>query len=111
MKLFQIAQIYFAYLGINSSNQSRFFNGKSAVALFIFSLATVMAIVFLFFEAETFLEYTMNFYTIAAVSGCCIAFTGILFKREQLFELIDKFEKLIDASELPHEIRIIIYVF
>lgn len=98
LKLFQVIQDNFAFVGI-SSNQPHW-NAKSANTLFIFSLFTVFGAMFLFFEAHTFLEYTMNIYVTTAVLGTGISFLAMLLQEESLFELIDRLEEFVDESEL-----------
>lgn len=98
MKLFQIIQDNFAFVGI-SSNQP-YWNAESAKTLFIFSLFTALGAMFLFFKANTFLEYTMNIYVTTAVLGTGISFLAMLHRKETLFELIDRLEEFVDESEL-----------
>lgn len=97
MKYFQIVQKKFDHLGI-SSIRSRC-DGKSAKVFFILSLAIILGILFLFFEANTFLEYTINIYITTVVLACGISNTVVLFKKEKIFESIDNFEKFFDESE------------
>lgn len=65
----------------------------------MFGFSISLSIVFLLFEANTFLEYTLNIYVDTTELGACIAFTAILFKREKLFELINEFVEFVDESE------------
>lgn len=97
MKLLQIIQKNFAYLGI-SPNQSHW-NVKSAMDFFVFSSITVLGAVFLFFKANSFLEYTMNIYVTTAAFGVSIVFITMLFQKEKLFKLVEKFEEFVDESE------------
>lgn len=97
MKLFQIVQRNFAYVGI-SPNQA-YWNEKSAKAVFIFSSFTVLGTAFLLYDANTFLEYTMNIYETTAVFGTGIVFLSMLFQKEKLFKSIEKLEKFVDKSE------------
>lgn len=96
MKLFQIIQKNFALLGI-SSNQS-LCNRQSVVAFSIYGFASIFSSAFLFFKANTFLEYTMNVFVTTTIFAIWIAFTVILFKKQNLFQLIDEFERLFDKS-------------
>ena len=97
MKLYQIVQKNFALLGI-SPNQSRC-NQKSVFIFFILSLAITLGAVFIFFKANTFLEYTQNIYITITFFGMYISFLAILFQKGELFELIDYMEKNADESE------------
>lgn len=96
-RYFKIIRKNFAHLGI-SKNQPRL-NGKSAMTFLILSLSTISGIVYLYFEANTFLEYTINIYETAMVLGCCIGFTVILFNKEKLFKLMNNFVTFYDESK------------
>lgn len=65
----------------------------------MFSSAIILGVIFLLLEANTFLECIINVYVTAVSMVCCIAFTTILFKKENLFELINDLEQFIDRSE------------
>lgn len=97
MKLFQIVQKNFALLGI-CSNESRL-NRKSVMIFLAFGLAINFGILFLFFKANTSLEYTNNIYMTTVMILSCIAFAIMLLKKGKLFKLIAKIEEFFDESE------------
>lgn len=97
MKLFQVVQKNFGFLGL-SSNQSCW-NVKSVIAFSIFSSATVLGTLFLFFNANTFLEYTINIYGTTTMFGIWMNLITMLIEKENLFKLIDDIEELVDESE------------
>lgn len=96
-KLFQVIQDNFAFVGI-IRNQPHW-NAKSVKSLFIFSLFTALGGIFLFFKANSFLEYTMNIYVTTAIFGTAIAFLVMLYQKENFFELINRFEEFVEKSE------------
>lgn len=98
LKLFQIIQDNFAFVGIGSNQP--YWNAKSAKTLFIFSLFTALGAMFLFFEANTFLEFTMSVYVTTAVLGTGISFLAMLNQKETIFELIDRLEEFVDERKL-----------
>lgn len=105
MKLFQPIQTNLALLGI-SSNQPHYFNQKSMTTLFIYSSTISLCIVFLFFTANNFLEYTLNVYVTTTAIAVCIAFMAILFHKENIFELIQECEKFVNESEFTNQISL-----
>lgn len=97
MKLFQMVQENFAYLGISPCESC--WNKKSAKAIYIFASFAVLGTVYLFFNATTFLEYTMNVYVTTAVFGTGLVFIAMLLQKERLFKLIEDLEKFVEESE------------
>ena len=97
MKLFQIIQKNFAFLGIRPI-QPRF-NWRSVTIFHIFTLAITFSAVFLFFKANTFLEYAQNAYVTTTVFTVWIGFLSFLIQKQKLFQLIDDFEKCADERE------------
>lgn len=97
MKLFQVVQKNFAIVGI-SQNQPES-TGKLVKTCSIYGLTFTLSALYLFFEAESFLEYTSNIYVttaIAVISTYCII---LILKLKKFFNLIEKLEKLIGNSE------------
>lgn len=98
MKLFGIVQANFASLSISSS-QPRF-NIKSAMVFLSIGLAAVSCAAFLFFEANTFMEYINTAYATSVMIGCFIGFTIFVFKKEKFLQTIHELEKIVVKSEL-----------
>lgn len=90
MKLFQIVQKNFARLGI-SANQPHY-NRQSAKTFSLYCLSAVLGGLFLLFSVNTFLEYTLNVFVCATICGLWVGYMVILFRKQQLFNLIDEFE-------------------
>ena len=97
MKFFQVVQANFALLGI-SSNQSRC-NEKSAITCLIFGLAITFGILYLFFKANTFLEYTMSIFVTSTLCGLWFDFLSMLIQKQRLFELISESEEFVEKSQ------------
>lgn len=98
MKLFQVVQEKFAFLGI-CAKQSLSNNVKSVMVFVIVGLGTAVGIVFLLFKANTFLEYTMNIYITTTLFGVWIEFIAIIFQKKNLFKLIDEIEEFYHKSK------------
>lgn len=105
MKLFQNIQKNFSILVI-ASNQTKRIRTKLAITLIIYGLTTTSSVLFLVFTANTFIEFTTNIYITSAFGVICIIFTVIAVKQENLFHLIDDFEKFIDKSELNTNVSV-----
>lgn len=97
MKHFQVVQKNFAFLGINA-NQSGF-NEKLVKTCLIYGLTVTSSVLFLFFEAKTFLEFTSNIYITTAIAVINAYFIIWILKLEKFFNLIHKLETLIEGSE------------
>lgn len=99
MKLAQIVQKNFAFLGI-SSNQPRY-NRQSTITFSMNGFGIIFSIIFLIFNANTFLEYTMNIFVTATLIAIWIDFMALLFKKEKLFNMIDELAEFVDESGYP----------
>ena len=97
MKLYQVCQKNFEFLGL-IPNQPRC-NQKSVTTFLILTLTFTLDAVFLFFKANTFLEYTQNAYITTTVFAAWIGFIIMVLQKQKLFELIDHMEKYGDESE------------
>ena len=108
MKIYQIVQKNFEILGI-SPNKS-YWNKKSAKSFFIFNLVLISSILFLVLKANTFLEYTMNIYITTVVFAMWIGFIAMLFQKENIFQMMIRFEEFLNKSEY-REINILFVVW
>lgn len=97
MKILQTVQKKYAILGI-CSNQSKC-NRKSVLMCLIYSLGCTLSALFLFYEANSFQEYTNNIYITSALAMCVTFFAIVVVKMRKLFEMIDNMEKSIDESK------------
>lgn len=97
MKLFQVVQTNFAFLGV-SSNQARL-NGNVVATCLLYGLSVTSSAIFLFFEANSFIEYTSNIYVTTALGVISTYFTIWIIKLEKFFILIDNLENFFEKSE------------
>lgn len=97
MKLLQEIQGNFAIVGVvlpRTSNSS-VFNGRILILLTYLGLYSITTISFLFFDAETFQEYTLSFFACTTV---LINYVGILTfttKITDMFRLIEHLERIV----------------
>lgn len=98
MKLFQECQKNFATLGINS-NQQMCINGRMLITYLVLGLGLIGFVVYLFFEANTFQEYSNIAYTATSMTVALTVFTNIVSKTAALFKLIHNFEEVLEKSE------------
>lgn len=101
MKLFQVLQENFTHLGI-SSNQSRF-NRQSAIAFSFYSSTFLFCIFYFLFNANTFLEYTLNIFITTSIFGCLMVFVVVLFQSHKLFKLIEYIEEFCGESRFRNK--------
>lgn len=57
-----------------------------------------MSAAFLYFEAESFMEYTNNIYVTTAIVVISTYFTIFTLKSKKFFKLIESLEKYVDES-------------
>lgn len=97
MKLFQVLQQNFTRLGI-SSNQSRF-NRQSVIAFSLYTSTFLFCIFYFLFNANTFLEYTLNIFITTSIVGCLMVFVVVLYQSHKLSALIAYFEEICGESK------------
>lgn len=98
MKIFQQFQKSFAIYGIASHRKP--FNMRNWIAIFIFILSIVLQVLYLFFEAKTFDEYTKSIlFTTSTVVGAII-FLYLILEMRTAFDNINGVEYLINKSML-----------
>lgn len=97
MKLLQSGQHYLALLGIEPSG--KFVNAKSVFATFVFFTNIGLNAAYLFYEANTFIEYANSIFLTATVTMVAIIFVIAVFHGPIAFVIIDLFEKLVEKSE------------
>lgn len=109
MKLFQVIQKNFEVLGISPNQRST--NGKLVATSLIYGLSITSSAVFLFFEAESFLEYTSNIYITTAIGVICTYFIIWLIKLEKFFKFIENLESFFGKSKcFVFERRTILFI-
>lgn len=65
-----------------------------------FVLIFIFTVCYLYFEANTFKQYSDAFYMLVTSIGNACAFMILVWKRCKIYELIDRFEKAIETRKL-----------
>lgn len=97
MKIFQAIILNISNVGIiwPQKHKKHPFNAKNLTILFNLGLYSVLAVLFLLLEAETFSEYADSFYLIVTNIFCAVLFATTIWKTPKIFELITSFETII----------------
>lgn len=101
-KVFQIPLKNFAVLGISSNltTQPYPLNGKIITGFVILGFSMYSTIVFVIYDAKTFIEYTQSIYGFSLATLIFVALLNTIFKIEQMFELINANGQLVNTSKL-----------
>lgn len=98
MKIFQSTQNALKMLGIyraQTFHQSNRLNVKNLSVLMLFGLFFIATILYLIFDAKTFIEYSQSMYGFAVGLALLTLFITIIWKSPQIFQLIDNYENTI----------------
>lgn len=101
MKLIRFILSKFTSVGI-ASNQSTIkwhINRRVIVVYSIYGCALTMSAAYLYYDANTFEEYTNNIYITTAFSVIIFIFTIFVLNMTKLFELVDNFGQLVERGE------------
>lgn len=100
MKIFIELIEHFKTLGIQQ-NQKHLFNASNVLALFLIGYCCCAAIAFvILIDEKTFIELGNCYYGAASMLVNFINLTSLILKQASIFELIGKFEVLMENSEL-----------
>lgn len=101
MAVFQIILKCFAIMGIHSNQLTKkhLFNAKNVLVLIIFASSSVAAHIFLWFKAETFVEYGDSSYETSCATVSSVNFAVVFWKMPQLFQFVEHLESFIAKSE------------
>lgn len=97
MKIFQNIQKNWAKEGFGADQSS--FNNMNIRHLFIFLSAIILQFAYLFHEAKSLEEYMLCIFMLVAEVSIFIDFLNTVFKKAQIFQLIDDLQTLTDESE------------
>lgn len=98
MKLFHIIQKNHSIVGI-SSNQTHAVNGNIVVTFFVYGLGFTLSAIFLFHEANNFVEYANNMFLTTGLAMIIIVYAIFIFKMSKVFELISDYEIVVGQSK------------
>lgn len=101
MDVFKSMRIYFKELEIRPPqfSQKCSVGVKTWIILSEFIFASISSCAFLFFEAQTFDEYTFAFNLVLTMSSFAFVLTILIWKKEKLFEFMTSFDTLIQNSK------------
>lgn len=111
MYIFRSIQNYFAIAGINSLQSLRKhpFNAQNLTIFAMYLLSVALNIVYLVQIASDFAEYADVIYRLSTIFVCALAYAIHVQKMAKIFEIIDKFERIINASEWKFEVVKLLY--
>lgn len=102
MKVFKMVKRHYAILGIipslNQPTQKYPINKRVFCGFLLFGCFILSQIAYTFCVADGFMEYLECACDLSASVILFVCFATIVFKKDLLFEIIDKFGKLIDTS-------------
>lgn len=98
MKIFQTIRKNHATVGICQTQKAA--HEKVVVTLSLYGLTFASSVIFLFHDADTFLDYSNNMYITTGQAMIFIVCTIVTFKMVELFRFIDNLEGLINQSKL-----------
>lgn len=101
MHSFQLTQKNFAMAGIHRSlvTQAYPINLKISLGFVILNAGAIFTLIFTFFDAKTFAEYTQTIYLFSLVALIIFALLIVVFKVDKLFEFIDTCIGIVNTSE------------
>lgn len=102
MKILQKVQQNLAMLGFapnQQPNSNRILGRRQAFGIYFSAMRTCLASVYFLHVAHTLGEYMYSFFTLLASSGFTASHISLAIKNDQIFNIIDTFEKLMNESE------------
>lgn len=84
----------------NGSVQNYTLGLKNPLPWFVFVSCSILASMLMFIEADTFKQQTDCFYILLTTACNALIFTILVWKRVEIFELIDELEKVIEKRKL-----------
>lgn len=73
---------------------------RNPLPWFVFVSCFILASIFMFIKAETFKQQIDCFYILLTTASNAFIFTILVWKRSEIFELIDNIEELIEKRKL-----------
>ena len=100
MKAFRLTQKNFALAGIspNLLTQSYPLNGKILMGFLTLGLAIISLLMYVFNDANTFIEYTQSIYMCSLATLIVFAVMILILKRVTLYEFINGMDETINIS-------------
>lgn len=100
MKLFQSIRNIFAMVGVcpTESNREYLLSGRILFVYLCYVLCTTLSCIFLFYKAHNFIQYTNIAFVLSISILITIVYTLLIFKREEIFQVMHMGEKIIENS-------------
>lgn len=76
------------------------FNGKILIGLLFYAFNLISDFIFLWFEAKSVRQYLDIIYMAATIMTFAANFTIVVLKTNEMFEFIQKSEKIVNKSKL-----------
>lgn len=111
LQIFRTIRRLLAFLGLNlnhSTEAYQLLNARLFLGSLVVSIATILYILYLFYVANTLIEYMQCIGILASVIENGICFTAIVFQSDYLFECVIQVEKTINASKFKKKKTILI---
>lgn len=101
MKIFQTVEKKLAILGFtpNQSLETNLLNKKILMGALILAVSILSLFAFLFRLANTFMEYTKSAYLIATTIATIVCFVSVVFKMQNLFDIMVGFRQIVNMSK------------
>lgn len=101
MRLFQIIKRDLVILGVdsNQSTNKYVYNGNIFLCCFLCASCIILTGVFVFCEANSFIEFTESIYLLSSAIMITAAATFACFKFKVLFDYIETLENTVNSSE------------
>lgn len=101
MYIFRSIQKFFAIAGINSyqSLQVHPFNARNLTIFSLFGLFSISNVIYFLYIAANFIEYGDIIFRLSTLTVVAIVYGIFVKKMRKIFEIFDKFERIIDKSE------------
>lgn len=107
LKIFKLTKKNFAAIGISPElvNHPYPFNVRILLGLLILMASVTCNLLYIICEAKTFAEYTQSIYTFSLAAVITLGLVIVLLNVAELFNLINGFENLVNASKLKSKIE------
>lgn len=101
MKILQVTQKNFATVGISATLSTRTYplNGQILLDFALLGLYFICYLMYTFFEAKTFAEYTQSIYLSSMIALIIFVLLIIISNVKRLFDVIIDAENLVNSSE------------
>lgn len=97
MNFFQSTVEFFEILGVTPN--SRPFNARNLLSIFVFGLTLVLCCVFLVCEAQDVKDYTESIYMSSVFITILLVFLSFIWKKENIFKFITTWKEITESRK------------